>query len=345
MRFISFGAFSFPNDFPRDIESIKRVAVGTRFSRQQAQDFATDVARVFFAKLAPVVTVLNLKGGVGKTTLAANLFGCLHEHERKSVLLIDLDPQHNLTQLLLDKERMNESFATSRNIMAMFRGAGVVEPEDITSENVARVLDRCRFKLKPSGELEAAFHLVPGTFEVITYFLGFRHQHFSPGAQPWMNFQRFIAHCRRQYDVIAIDVNPGATLMTEVALSVSTHILSPVRPDRFAKYGLSLLESLLDKIDGDFSELIKLVVMNGVDRSEPDAIELELKKELRDHPNRNQKVMASRIPHSARLMARKVKPGLNDLTLELAYHGGFGAHAIQSDLRAAAAELSGELKL
>jgi chromosome partitioning protein len=342
-HFISFGNLELPEDFPKNISGIKRVAVRSRFTVKQREDFLNDVSRVYFEKRAPVVTVVNLKGGVGKTTLAANLFGCAHDYLRKSVLLIDLDPQHNLTQLLLDKERMSECYATSRNVMAMFRGAGVADPEVVTSSNVERVLERCVVPLKPSSENEPLFHLVPGTFEVITYFLGEQHQHFRRDAQTWMNFKRFIAHCQRHYDIIAIDVNPGATLMTEVALSVSTHILSPVRPDRFAKYGLTLLESLLEKIEGDYSELKRLVVMNGVERAGADQIELDLRSELADHAIPNQSILATRIAHSARLVAKQAKPGRKDLTLELAYHGGFGAHAIQTDLRAAASELIEEL--
>jgi cellulose biosynthesis protein BcsQ len=131
--------------------------------------------------------------------------------------------------------------------------------------------------------------------------------------------------------------------MTEVALSVSTHILSPVRPDRFAKYGLTLLERLLEKIDGDFDKVQKLVIMNGVERSGPDAIETTMRKELSEFPFSNQRLMQSRIPVSKRLMARPAKPGVRDLTLELAYHSALGSSPIQKDLQSAAVELATEL--
>src|SRR5262245_46712248 len=52
----------------------------------------------------PVVSVVNMKGGVAKTTLSVNLADCLVRREGKKVLLIDLDPQFNATQCLLSGE-------------------------------------------------------------------------------------------------------------------------------------------------------------------------------------------------------------------------------------------------
>ena len=51
----------------------------------------------------PVIAVLNLKGGVGKTTLAAHVFREVWASKRISILLVDLDPQYNLSQQLLSR--------------------------------------------------------------------------------------------------------------------------------------------------------------------------------------------------------------------------------------------------
>ncbi|MCR6643445.1 MAG: ParA family protein [Terricaulis sp.] len=48
-----------------------------------------------------VIAMLNIKGGVGKTVLAANLFAAAHLADKRSISFIDLDPQHNLTQYFL----------------------------------------------------------------------------------------------------------------------------------------------------------------------------------------------------------------------------------------------------
>src|SRR2546430_5113108 len=56
--------------------------------------------------LAPVVSVLNMKGGVGKTTIAANLFRELYRRigDGKKTLLIDFDAQFNLTQSVITEK-------------------------------------------------------------------------------------------------------------------------------------------------------------------------------------------------------------------------------------------------
>ena len=52
--------------------------------------------------MAITIALLNMKGGVGKTTLAVNLAWHFHQNEEKNVLLVDLDPQFNATQYVMD---------------------------------------------------------------------------------------------------------------------------------------------------------------------------------------------------------------------------------------------------
>src|SRR2546426_5634968 len=51
--------------------------------------------------MANVISLLNMKGGVGKSTLTANLASHLAAHEDLSVLVVDLDPQFNVSQYLM----------------------------------------------------------------------------------------------------------------------------------------------------------------------------------------------------------------------------------------------------
>ncbi|MEP6664250.1 MAG: ParA family protein, partial [Verrucomicrobiota bacterium] len=57
-------------------------------------------------QLSPVVAVLNMKGGVGKTTISANVFRELYRRigKEKKTLLIDFDAQFNLTQSVITEK-------------------------------------------------------------------------------------------------------------------------------------------------------------------------------------------------------------------------------------------------
>jgi hypothetical protein len=70
--------------------------------------------------LAPVFAFLNMKGGVGKTTLAANIAGTWNEAHRKAVLMIDLDPQANLSNLLMDSERYSQRIENDQTVISCF---------------------------------------------------------------------------------------------------------------------------------------------------------------------------------------------------------------------------------
>ncbi len=69
-----------------------------------------------------VVSFMNMKGGVGKTTLAVNVAYCLAYAHKKKVLVVDGDPEFNATQYLLDddvylKHVRNEKKGTLRDIL------------------------------------------------------------------------------------------------------------------------------------------------------------------------------------------------------------------------------------
>jgi len=83
-----------------------------------------------------IVSVINYKGGVGKTTLTANIAAEL-ARRGKSVLMIDLDPQASLTFSFVKPDEWREKFALSKTIKEWFRFRTtnfndlVIEPQDV----------------------------------------------------------------------------------------------------------------------------------------------------------------------------------------------------------------------
>jgi chromosome partitioning protein len=72
----------------------------------------------------PVVSIVNMKGGVAKTTLATNLADVLVVREECKVLLVDLDPQFNATQCLVaGEEYVSRRSEGELTIVAIFDDA------------------------------------------------------------------------------------------------------------------------------------------------------------------------------------------------------------------------------
>jgi cellulose biosynthesis protein BcsQ len=144
---------------------------------------------------------------------------------------------------------------------------------------------------------------------------------------------------------VVIDLNPGASFLTEMALNVSSHLLAPVRPDRYSKRGLELLTKLMEKAYRLKRQPQRMAVVNGFHRSGNRSVLDAEEDVIKDIRASNWPTLQSRIGHSDLLQARKRLANPNeDLTHWLAHkqwHVGGGA--IRDELFKAADELASEL--
>lgn len=215
---------------------------------------------------APVCAVLNMKGGVGKTTLSSNLAREILESKRISILLIDLDPQYNLTQQLLTEKIYDDEVKSGHTVMRLFEPAPVSDFFDINtnsktppkSRDISKVLRY--FVNDPDKNIS----IVPGSFELTKYSFienGTKLNH----AKEY--FKKFVSEARNSFDLVIIDMNPSSSFLTFAGLSVATDVLSPVKPDKFSMLGLNLVKKLLEH--KALPAIPKMhIVMNGVIRSE-----------------------------------------------------------------------------
>jgi chromosome partitioning protein len=170
-----------------------------------------------------VLSISNHKGGVGKTTSAINIGAGLNILKKK-VLLIDLDPQANLTQSLglIDQEK---------NIYGALRGEYKLEP--IT---VLKGLDVIPSTLDLSGaEIELSSE--PGREYIL---------------------KELIEPLRASYDFILIDSPPSLGLLTINAFTASDEILIPLQAQYLALQGLAKLVEVVDKIKGRLNKELKV---------------------------------------------------------------------------------------
>jgi len=91
-----------------------------------------DAAQKAYRQVSPVVAVMNLKGGIGKTTIASQISASYQAHTGARVLLIDFDPQYNLTQLFFPGIQADEAIAADQSVISLFEKSRVHQA-DLTS--------------------------------------------------------------------------------------------------------------------------------------------------------------------------------------------------------------------
>ncbi len=210
-----------------------------------------------FAEAGRAIAMLNIKGGVGKTVLAANVFAAAHLELGKSVCFVDLDPQHNLSQFFLPPEERNRVRADAMTIYSAFIAKGPLSTPRETFARMPIQLNRTR------GMGKQRFDLVVGDERLFEFTLDGRTE--RERADALSRFHDLMAQLRARYDLVVIDVNPCATFLTRCAITASDHIVAPVRPEKYSLTGLNMLEQVTRQIRGrplkssEFS-----VLLNGV---------------------------------------------------------------------------------
>lgn len=163
--------------------------------------------------MSKVISISNHKGGVGKTTSTVNIGAGLNKLGKK-VLLIDLDPQANLSQSLGLIEH-------ERNIYGALRGDYSLEP--IT---VLKGLD-----------------VIPSTLDLS----GAEVEMNSEAGREYL-LRELIEPIRTSYDYILIDSPPSLGLLTINAFTASDRILIPLQSHFLAIQGMTKLIEVVDKI-------------------------------------------------------------------------------------------------
>ncbi|MFH1373122.1 MAG: ParA family protein [bacterium] len=181
------------------------------------------------------MSLLNMKGGVGKTTLAVNLAWYLHEKEPCNILLIDLDPQFNTTQYMMD---YNDFVTHSRD-------NGTIADILIDQPSMKLTSKGKRKKIHPNQRLiRIHTHAQGYCFDLLPAELRLGFVVKNP-AQMEYKLEKVLESLRNNYDYILIDCAPTDSVLTTIAMMASDYVMVPVRPDRFAILGFAnFLETL-----------------------------------------------------------------------------------------------------
>ncbi|NER24699.1 MAG: ParA family protein [Symploca sp. SIO1C2] len=194
--------------------------------------------------MAKKVSIINMKGGVGKSTLTVNLawyFAAIIGWDKK-VLVVDLDPQFNASQYLigvsdyrriLEEEKPTTWDILEQNIRSP-KGQNIIEEINAPIYNVITFNDGCKVDLIPS-RLELSFSL-------------------RNPAMKEKKLAKFLSKLENEYDLILIDCAPTESVLTTAAYLASDYVLVPVKPEYLSAIGLNLLVTSMNDFKNENEE-------------------------------------------------------------------------------------------
>jgi chromosome partitioning protein len=222
-----------------------------------------------------VISVINYKGGVGKTTVTSNLAAEL-AHRGHNILLLDMDPQCSLTFSFFQPEEWDEELKEAKTIKAWFDSFNEGEKPIPLSSLIVKPYQMST-RLNGKGELDLiASHLglINVDLELATQLGGASLQQ---SKKNYLKVHRRLADglaqvSERKYDVVLIDCPPNFNITTKNAIVASDGILIPAKPDYLSTLGIDYLVRSLNGLVEEFNDYLGIDDGSKMSSINPDII-------------------------------------------------------------------------
>lgn len=206
------------------------------------------------------IAMVNMKGGVAKTTLATNLAHCLARRHDKRVLLIDIDPQFNATQCVFSGvDYIKRRDAGGHTILHVFDDSEHTTVSPVTGKTVKSTI---KLEEIQPWETPRGFDIVPGDLELYRLDMG-------AGQGREQRLKRFLTkiNAAAKYDFVIIDTPPTPSAWMISALLASDAYLVPVKPEPLSRVGIDLLRGVINRCSENHGHDIAClgVVLTSVD--------------------------------------------------------------------------------
>jgi chromosome partitioning protein len=230
--------------------------------------------------MGKVITVMNMKGGVGKTTITAHIGSVIAGYKllgkTRRVLLIDYDPQFNLSQAYIPAEKYFDLEENKRTIMAaLLEDDEEINPFhlQVPGNESPPSVDDVKHNIF-SADDGRCLDIIPSTLDLMFLAVG----HFDKSTKIIEErFRKFIEQCKEKYDIIMIDCHPAGSLFTKTSLVNSEHVLIPVAPQAYALRGIALMMQFIKGKKVGFVGAKPHIIFNMTKRNETSKEENEIR--------------------------------------------------------------------
>lgn len=203
--------------------------------------------------VAHVISTINLKGGVGKTTTTVGLAELLAVEFDKKVLVIDLDPQTNATTVLIGEDRWRELNNNHHTLATLFKDALRPQGEPAKFELEA-TLQR---DVSSVGEVKNV-DLLPSSLDLIDVQDRLASM---PSGQFYSNnptdlLRRAVRPILNNYDYVIVDCPPNLGIVTLNGIRISESYIIPTIPDVLSTYGIPQIQTRVKDFADNLGETI-----------------------------------------------------------------------------------------
>jgi len=306
-------------DFPRPVADLKS---GPVFRRGEIRAWLKRRKR----QVAHIISTINLKGGVGKTTTTVALAEMLSAEFRQKVLVIDLDPQTNATVMLIGEEKWKNLNSKGLTLARLFRdaldGQQQFDLQQTLQRDVSNVRDVRSVDLLPSS-----LDLIDVQDNLASMPSGRYHANI-----PIEILRRATKSIIDDYDYVLIDCPPNLGIITLNGLRISDGYIIPAIPDILSTYGIPQIVTRVKDFAATIGEQIEPI---GIVISKYDSrgslhgnTTKRLRQQLKDAP-----IFDTIVPYSNKIAEAAEYVLTGTLRQKYGYTGQYDAY------RALAAEL------
>ena len=190
--------------------------------------------------MAQVISFINYKGGVGKTTMAVEIAATLASKHQFKVLIVDLDPQTNASFYLMTGENPEKPWQewvdSNGSLKSVLDAAIREEPCD-----VSRVI---------MPDLHGCLDLLPSHLDLLTVDLEIAAKWGVQSPESRVIIKRYLEPviAEKGYDFVVIDCPPNLNLVTQNALMMSDSYVVVCLPEYLSVRGIALIETRIENM-------------------------------------------------------------------------------------------------